>query len=79
MYFSTLELLTYDECPGQVDPGRHVSLVLQHLHSGTGLEHHHHVGLVEDHAGRVHCHSLEVLDLLRVSVEVNVPPYMWKT
>jgi hypothetical protein len=34
-------LCTYNELPGQVDPGRHVVHVFNHLHAGSRLEREH--------------------------------------
>ena len=62
---------THDELPREVDTGSEVVLVLDDLDAGPGLEHHDHVALVEDLGGRVHGDAGEVLDLLRVAVEVD--------
>ena len=60
---------TYNESPGKIDPSSHIAHVLKHLHPCPGLEHNDDVGLVQDPAGGVHGHPLEVLHLLRISVK----------
>ena len=65
---------THNKFPGEEDSCCHVLLIFDNLNPCSGLEHDDHMRLVEDIAGGVDSDPLEMLNLLRISVKIDIPP-----